>query len=408
MERNKKVLVVGAGVAGPLVALAMKKAGLDVRVVDDRAPGAVSTQGAWLTVAANGLDAMRTLGVADAVMARGFPSEAIELANARGRVLGAVPLGARRADGTMTHTVRRSDLCEVLHDAALAVGVPIAHQRRLVRIEERPDGMTAHFTEGPPEHADVLVGCDGIWSTVRGHLDPSAPAPRYGGLGDVGGFTPSTSLSSEVRAQLLPGTYRMIFGRRAFFGFTVTPAGDAWWFANPVWPVPRDREALRSASDEARRAELIALFVGDEGPMAELIEHAVGEVVVTHQYDMPRVPVWTRGRVVIVGDAAHAAKASSGQGVSMAAEDAVELARCLRDLSIDDALRAYERVRRVRTERVVAFGDRNANGKALGPVGAFFRDAMMPFILRRIAAGYDQSTGWLFAHHIDWDAPVTP
>lgn len=74
--------------------------------------------------------------------------------------------------------------------------------------------------------------------------------------------------------------------------------------------------------------------------------------------------------------------------------------------SIEDALRTYERLRRARTEKVVAFGDRNAKGKALGPVGAFFRDAMMPFVLRHIAAGYDQSTGWLFGHHIDWDTPV--
>ena len=87
-------------------------------------------------------------------------------------------------------------------------------------------------------------------------------------------------------------------------------------------------------------------------------------------YDLGHVPVWHRGRLLVIGDAAHAPSPSSGQGASMALEDAVELARCLRDLpSVEEAFAAYDAVRRTRVEKVVAAGARSSSSKTPGPVG---------------------------------------
>jgi 2-polyprenyl-6-methoxyphenol hydroxylase-like FAD-dependent oxidoreductase len=113
--------------------------------------------------------------------------------------------------------------------------------------------------------------------------------------------------------------------------------------------------------------------------------------------------------MVLIGDAAHAVSASSGQGASPAAEDAVTLARCLRDLpDVPKALAAYERLRRQRVERIVAWGSRMNNTKKTGPVGRVLRDLTLPLILKMAGGSASQNRmAWMFHHHIDWDEPVT-
>jgi 2-polyprenyl-6-methoxyphenol hydroxylase-like FAD-dependent oxidoreductase len=150
---------------------------------------------------------------------------------------------------------------------------------------------------------------------------------------------------------------------------------------------------------------LTDLFAEDDTPAVEIINHTPGELSGWATYDLPSVPTWHRGPMVIVGDAAHATAPSSGQGASMAIEDAVVLARCLRDLpDIEQAFVAYELLRRARVERIVAHGARTSNSKAAGPVGRVIRDMMMPMILKRVAN--DGSLAWMHAYHIDWHEKV--
>jgi 2-polyprenyl-6-methoxyphenol hydroxylase-like FAD-dependent oxidoreductase len=109
--------------------------------------------------------------------------------------------------------------------------------------------------------------------------------------------------------------------------------------------------------------------------------------------------------MVIVGDAAHAPSPTSGQGASMAAEDAVVLAQCLRDRpGVPEALAAYEGLRRRRVERIVAQGARSGSAKTPGRVGRVLRDLALPLVFRLLVT--ERSMAWIYDHHIDWDAPV--
>lgn len=196
----------------------------------------------------------------------------------------------------------------------------------------------------------------------------------------------------------------MIFGRRAFFGYAVAPDGAIWWFANP----PRHDEPapgeLATMSTSEWRAQLLDLFSVDNTPACRIVESTPGELFGFATYDMPTVRRWHRDNMIVIGDAAHATSPASGQGASMAIEDAVELGRCLRDHeSSAAAFAAYERVRRARVEKVVAHGARSSNSKAAGPVGRIVRDAMLPIVLRKAGK---QAQEWLHEYHIDWDAPV--
>jgi 2-polyprenyl-6-methoxyphenol hydroxylase-like FAD-dependent oxidoreductase len=110
--------------------------------------------------------------------------------------------------------------------------------------------------------------------------------------------------------------------------------------------------------------------------------------------------------MVVIGDAAHAPAPTSGQGASMAAEDAVVLAKCLRDQpDIAQALGAYERLRRPRVERIVAQAARTGSNKTPGPVGRMLQSLMLPVVFRFLVT--DKSLAWQYDHHIDWDAPIT-
>jgi 2-polyprenyl-6-methoxyphenol hydroxylase-like FAD-dependent oxidoreductase len=105
--------------------------------------------------------------------------------------------------------------------------------------------------------------------------------------------------------------------------------------------------------------------------------------------------------MIIIGDAAHATSPSAGQGASMAMEDAVTLARCLRDVADpDQAFAAFEVQRRSRVERVVAQGKRNGSGKAAGPIAARIRDAVLPTVVRRFATS--EALSWITDYRIDW------
>ena len=398
---RKKAMIIGGGIAGPVTAMALQRAGIEPVVYEAYGTGAGLDAGAFLTVAVNGLDALRTLGAHEPVLAAGFPTTNIGFFSGTGRRLGEVPIGGTLPDGTVTHTIKRADLYRVLHDEAARRGVPIEHDRRLVDAETTPDGsVVARFEDGTEAAGDLLIGADGIHSRTRRIIDPTAPEPRYTGLGNVGGFARNVSLDTR------PGIYTMVFGKRAFFGYAVSPSGEIWWFANPPSAGELTRAELAAGTAEWKR-RLIGLFADDATPAVEIIRATAGELDGTNQYDMPSVPTWHRGPMIIVGDAAHAASPSSGQGASMAIEDAVVLAKCLRDLAdLPRAFAAYEQLRRARVERIVAQGARSSNGKAAGPIARVLRDLMMPVFLKRAAGSGQRSLAWVHDYHVDWDEKV--
>ena len=119
-------------------------------------------------------------------------------------------------------------------------------------------------------------------------------------------------------------------------------------------------------------------------------------------FDLGHVPVWHRGPIIIVGDAAHAPAPSSGQGASMAAEDGVILAKALRDApSVSAALTAFEAVRRERVEKIVAFGARSSSAKTPGRIGSVLRDMALRLVFRYVVT--DTSMAWLYDHRVEWD-----
>ncbi|KUL35583.1 monooxygenase [Streptomyces sp. NRRL F-4489] len=385
--RARTALVIGGGVAGPVAALALRQAGIAATVYEAY-PAAADGVGAWLGLAPNGLAALAAVGADAPVRAVGHPVPGVVMADGAGHPLtrfGGFP------ELPPTMTMPRERLFRALTDHAAAAGVPFAYGKRLIGAEETSGGVTAHFADGSSATADLLIGADGIRSTVRTLIDPQAPAPEYGGVLSFGGYA-----AADCGVEAEPGTMHFAFGR-AFMGYWRGADGRLIWFAGlPVDNPPSQAEVARVPAAEWL-AKLRELYAGHV-PGERLLRHSgPGELMAVGRMErMPPVPHWHRGRMVLVGDAMHAPSSSSGQGASLAIESAVELARCLRDLPVhQEAFAAYEALRRPRVEAI------GRSAAAVNKVKAGKSDLPVPEF-----PSPEQMFRPLHFHRIDWAQPV--
>jgi len=383
-----KALIIGGGIAGPVAAMALQRAGIEP-VIFEAHERSADHVGAFLTVAVNGLQALRAIDL-DPRRLPGIATPRFAIYLGDGRKIAELANGPTLPDGTVSLTLKRADLYAALRDEAVRRGVPIHYGKRL---ESVSGGVTARFADGSSAEGDLLVGADGLKSRVRTLIDPRAPSARFVGLLNCGGYARGLSLPGPA------GLFHMIFGRRCFFAWIRHPDGELWWFANP-WRRREPAAAELAATDW--RAELDELFRDDVSPAREIIAATRDIIGGWASYDFRRVPVWQRDRMILVGDAAHAASPSSGQGASMAIEDAVVLAACLkRHAHVDEAFGAYERLRRGRVEKIVAQGRRNGSGKAPGPLGRRLRDLLLPVVFRHLERKGADAMRWIFDYHVD-------
>lgn len=402
---TKRALIIGGGIAGPVAAMALRRAGLEATVYEayDRSADGV---GAFLTLAVNGIATLESLDLGH-VAGSGFETPKLVMHSGTGKRLAEFS-GGVAPDGVTSRTVRRADLYGGLRDEAVRRGVRVEYGKRLVDVR-RPDpangGVVARFSDGTEAEGDLLVGADGLRSRTRTLIDPHAPAARHVGLLNAGGYARGVSVPGEV------GTMYMYFGRRCFFCYLPHPNGEVWWFANPPCPKEPTAAELAAVTQQQWRDELTELLAPDDTPALEVLRHTDHIFAGWNTYDFPSVPVWHDDRMVIIGDAAHATSPASGQGASMAIEDGVVLGKCLRDVpEIPAAFDAYERLRRDRVERVVAQGKRNGDNKAVGPIGRLLRDhVIFPLVMKwqadRRARGASDPMDWLYEQRVAWDVP---
>ena len=399
MTQPRTAMVIGGGIAGPVAAMALQRSGIQATVYEAH-PRSAEGIGIFLTLASNGIDALRTIDADTRAVAAGFPTPGILLRSTTGKHLGTARTGLSLPDGTTSHTMKRADLYQAIHDEAATRGIVIQHGKRLVDAEPAGDGVRAIFEDGSEATGDVLIGADGVHSAVRRLIDPDAPAPTYVGLVNLGGYARGVPVEAE------PGSYTLIFGKRAFFGYLLAPDGEVWWFAN----VPRGDEPARGEVEaitaQAWQRRLAELYAEDAGPAVRLVQASEIASKASSIHSIPHLPVWHRGRMVVIGDAAHAPTPTSGQGASLAVEDAVVLAKCLRDLpDAQQAFARFETLRRPRVERIIKVAARINSNKTAGPVARVVRDAILPAVLKLTTNS--RQVNQQYRYHIDWDTPTS-
>ncbi|MET8976909.1 FAD-dependent oxidoreductase [Streptomyces sp. NPDC004539] len=362
-----RVLVVGGGIAGAASALALDRAGLDVEVFEAH-PDSAEDLGAFLTLASNGMRALRELGATDAVTAIGFPLRAIRLLEATGAEAAHAPMGEAHDPSLNFRCLRRGEFAVALQEEAVRRGIAVRYGARLTRVEDGADGITAHFDDGSTATGDLLLGADGLGSVVREAVAPGT-APGYAGQYVFYGYTKDVAPAADTDC------FTMVRGSGAAFGFACSPDGETYWFAR-VGGDPLTEQAIAEGTPADWRDLLVPLLRKDDTPAAAMVAGTPDHLMVTNATELPVGMPWRSGRALILGDAAHAASPATGQGASMALEDAVVLAKCLRDLpDTDTALARYEALRRPRVEHNIVtsgamsrgtYTATDANGRPVG------------------------------------------
>ncbi|MEU1954502.1 FAD-dependent oxidoreductase [Nocardia rhamnosiphila] len=394
MSGTATALVIGGGIAGPVVATALHKAGIEARVYEAY-PSPAYTIGSGLALAPNGVAALDVIGAGDAVRDIAVPIPRMAL-SVGAKLLSMPVLG----DQPPLQLVDRGELHRALHERAVAAGVPVEFGKRLESAEQTADGVLARFTDGSTATADVLIGADGIRSTVRGLIDPAAPGPEYTGML---GFGATVDCAVDIE----PDTIVFAYGSRAYYLYWSAGPGRIGWGAN----LP-SKEYL--SLTDARRIpaehwlEVLRETYGADTPGGQLARATTADRLETvgALHIMPPVPHWYRGRMALVGDAVHAPSNSSGQGASLAIESAIELARCLRDIPEPaEAFAAYETLRRARVEGVAARAAKINHSKTPGPVARRMMQWLMP-VLARTVMKPEKTVATEQRYRITWDEPV--
>jgi naringenin degradation protein FdeE len=322
-----RVLVVGAGIGGLSAAIAMRRRGIAADVVElhDRPP----IVGVGLTLLGPTLRALGTLGLLDAVVERGWGMDELLFCDASGAVFHTVEQPRMNGPDTPGQVgMLRPALHDVLADAAQSEGVAIRRGVTVAELQQVPDGVDARLTDGTREVVDLVVGADGIRSGVRATVFPDAPAPEFRGQAV---WRAVLDRPPELTR------YHLFYGSSTKAG--IDPVSDTKLYVLLVQNVP---DATRPPQE--RLPEILRGLLAEYGsPLAELVPEIRDPGAVDYRpLETILVPrPWYRGRVVLVGDAAHSMTPHLASGAGMAIEDGIVLSE---ELAVGDGVQpALER-----------------------------------------------------------------
>jgi 2-polyprenyl-6-methoxyphenol hydroxylase-like FAD-dependent oxidoreductase len=386
-QRPRKALIIGAGIAGPVTAIFLRRAGFDVQLFE---AWPYSTGiGGGLQIAPNGMHVLAEIGLADEMIAAGSVCEAFEFLTQSGSRIASINRNMKQRFGQPAVNMCRSALMEALVNKAWSENVELHFEKRLARIEDRADQpVVVHFTDGTSAEGDFVIGADGVHSAVRQHVIPDGPRPFDTGLIGFGGFVPRVLIEDFGVGQRVIAT----FGRSGFFGYgfssTDPETGAMWWSTQPSHGV--DAATFRAMDQDMMRRHLLDFHAGWHDPIPRILQ-AADDIAVTDTLDVATLPTWSRGRTLLIGDAAHATSPHAGQGASLALEDAMRLGRLMAlRKELRETFQAFEEERRGRAAKIVAIARRNGNSKhAFSATGAWVRDWMMRLLVPLTSKGMD-------------------
>lgn len=389
---DRPVIVAGAGVGGLSAALALAAAGRYV-IVLERA-SALAEFGAGLQLAANATRRLAKWGALERLKELATAPEAVEIRSSRdGSVITTVPVGeSEKRWGSIYLVAHRADLLTAL--AETAAGSPNIEIRLGCGIEgwrSSIDGVLVHIEGRPDLHGAALIGADGLRSRVREGLALAAPdGPRYSGRTAWRALLPAATVPSELLAPrtglwLGAGAHLVHYPlRRASVLNVVAIVEDEWTdLDDPDFWSSHGDVAFLASRFQSWTAEIRDLIV------------AAPEWRRWPLYERKAVSTWARGRVAVLGDAAHAMAPFLAQGAAQAIEDADALGVAFAAHPDDEAaaLDQYQRARSTRANRVQRASRFQGTVYHLGGPAAFARDTAM----RAIGAeGMARASDWIY------------
>jgi len=367
-----RVLVVGAGIGGLTAALALRQAGFDVHVHEQAS--VLREVGAGVAISPNAVKVLHRLGLAEALRAAGVTSLSLDTRDWQsGALLGRVPLAdvAVSRWGAPFYHLHRADLHDALRDALGDQHITLGARCIAVK-EQHANTVIVRFADGREAIGDLVIGADGIHSTVREYV-AGPDRPIWSRQISWRGLVPASlghKLDLEVRHHSFSGP------RKQFVCYYVSAGRLVNWVGHTQ---SDDDWQEESWSARGSNEEAMGLFAGWHPQVRALIE-GTGKVFKWALFDRPPLETWTRGRVALLGDAVHPMLPYLGQGAGQSIEDAFVLAHCLTQ-DRDDPQRAIEIYADRRRERAAAIQIASRNSGRLmqltEPVEVMARNARL-------------------------------
>jgi 2-polyprenyl-6-methoxyphenol hydroxylase-like FAD-dependent oxidoreductase len=333
----RTALIVGAGIAGTTAAGALQRKGIQVRLIE-REPEP-TFRGIGIVLLPPAVRSMHMLGLVDACLQRGFPQDVSRTHSADGTVLARRPLvGLAGPEDPPAIGLPRPAFGEILCDWAVEAGVDLRYGLTVTAIDDCEDGVEVELSDGTSGHYDVVVGADGLRSAVRAMVFPEQPAPTYIGQGIwrvLVGVRPP-----QVDGQLL------FLGKTTRAGFNPILSDDMYMYF-----LHQTDEGRPHLTRDQSHELLIGLLAEYGGLVAEVRDLLTPDNASHYGllYTIFVAGDWHRGRVILIGDAAHATPPHLASGAGIAIEDGIVLARCLSEC--DTVGSGFELFMRRRYER---------------------------------------------------------
>ena len=368
MERQH-ITIIGGGIAGLTTAIALKRIGRSVTVFE--AAPTIRPIGSGISLAPNALSAFGALGLSEALQERGHMLRTFHILDHRGRTLTRTSVPEEVGPGILC--IHRADLHAFLMEQLEPGDVRLG--RRTVDVHQDAHRVIVTFADGTQHRTPLLIAADGVRSVVRGRLIPGV-SPRHAGY---------VAWRGEVEAPVgMAGTASETWGPKGRFGIVPLGRGRVYWFATTNAAADDHRLAQYRVTDLQRH------FAGYHPAVRDVLARATdGTLIHGPIQDLPAMAHFAHGRVLFIGDAAHATTPNMGQGACQAIEDAVVLAHALRTTpDAAAAFRAFEQERMPRTEWVVR------NSRSIGAVGQWAHPlaiALRNRLIRQLPPSFGQS-----------------
>ncbi|KAM0248951.1 hypothetical protein ACHAP5_003160 [Fusarium lateritium] len=362
---SPKVAIIGAGLSGLALALALHQQGIETITYEQQ--NAPLDIGGAIMLSPNSLRALDKLGVYERMLPRSYKFQDLNFLSQDNKLVDVFQFGNEAKYGYSGIRVYRFELIKILLDLVRETGVKVEYGRKFDKIvDETGDSVTWRFTDGSEESASLLVGADGIHSRVRSYLHPDL-APKFTNMIGVTAAIPTAQLKMENNEPHLPVTFmhdkrgafviapqlvdgsEVLIGKQKIFAGE-DPGRDAWkaMSSDKAWCV----DFLREGAEDF--PTIVSNATSEISP---------DKVNLWPFYVLPKLDTWAstdkHGRVVILGDAAHAIPPTAGQGVNQAFEDVYTFAGVLGQLKeknrqgLSDALGRWQTGRQERVDKII-------------------------------------------------------
>ncbi|TSD99112.1 FAD-dependent urate hydroxylase HpxO [Gordonia rubripertincta] len=337
-----KAVVVGAGMGGMSAAIALKQLGVDVEVYEQVTEN--KPVGAAISVWSNGVKCLNHLGLEKETAELGGTMDSMSYVDAfSGDIMCRFSMQPLIDDvGQRPYPIARAELQQMLMDA---YGYDDIHfGKKMVAVHDGPDRATVEFADGSTDSADILIGADGAKSLTREYVLAGPVQRRYAGYVNFNGLV-------EVDEKIGPATEWTTYVGDSRRVSVMPVAGNRFYFFFDV-PMPQGVPFERGTAREVLAAEFADWAPGVQTLIAKLDPATTNRVEIL---DLDPFDTWVRGRVAVLGDAAHNTTPDIGQGGCSAMEDAIALQFAFRDHPDDPiaALSAYESARTERAGELV-------------------------------------------------------